>query len=751
MAHGKSKALKVVLFIRIPQDVEKPAPMFEQFLVNIHEILHHHQISFEITSYNQHIYFFAVIDRNLRELLEGQLYSIYPFAEIEEVRDYADPAVLEHGFTGNELWLKRSDIIPIKTYKEFEADSLAGVLAVLTKADAHEKVWIQVFIEPIEDDWKLNFMRKFKLKINSIKLYFRIKNYFKLKTAGGMRKMELEACKHKADEHAYRTLIRIAYVAETKEKAEIKLDALTKAFFQFNTIDLNGFREVKMKPRTFFERYKARQMTAGYILSAVEAAGLFHLPHPEQVPHVVHVLSKKAEPPRDLPRKGTVADEDASIFGITNFHNQSFVFGVKRGDRRRHLYVVGKSGTGKSKLLELLINEDIQAGHGVGILDPHGDLVDAVIRYIPKNRIEDVVLFNPADVGHPIAFNPLEQVPVEYRVRVTIGFIEIFKKIFGANWTPRLEHVLRYTTLALLDSPNTTILSILKMLSDKNYRQKIVARIEDSVVKNFWVNEFAAWSEKFDNEAIMPILNKVGQFVSTLLIRNIVGQPINKIDLRKIMDEGKILLCRLSKGFLGEENTQLLGAMFITKIHQAAMSRTDTPEEKRKDFYLYADEFQYFATDTFGEILSEARKYHLNLTMAHQYMGQLSDFVRKTAFGNVGSIINFRVGAEDAVVLENEYSPIFKVRDIINLGVREFYVKMSIDGEMRDSFSARTLNVPEPKETYVDEIVDFTRKNYSRPRAQVEEELRKWDEAALTEEEAQLVSTLEEKFAEPLI
>lgn len=750
MTHQKNHQ-NVILFIRIPQDVEKPHQMFEQFLVNIHEILHHHTISFEITSYNQHIYFFAVIHKNYRELLEGQLYSIYPYAEIEEVKDYVDPAVLNQGFAGCELWLKRSDIIPIKTFKEFEGDSLAGVLAVLTKADSHEKVWIQVFIEPLEDNWTLNFLRKLKMKWNSIKLYFRIKNYFKLKTARGMRAMELEAYKHKADEHAYRTLIRLAYVAETKQKADIKLDALTKAFFQFNTIDLNGFREVRIKPKIFFENYKSRKITAGYVLSALEAASLYHLPHPEQIPHVVHVLSRKAEPPRDLPRSGVLKPEEMSVFGVTNFHNQNFTFGVKRADRRRHLYVVGKSGTGKSKMLELLIHADIHAGEGVGILDPHGDLVDAVMRYIPKHRIKDVVLFNPADINHPVAFNPLEQVPPEYRVRVTIGFVEIFKKIFASNWTPRLEHVLRYTTLALLDSPNTTVLSILKMLSDKNYRQKIVSRIEDSVVKNFWVNEFAAWSEKFDNEAIMPILNKVGQFVSTTLIRNMVGQTINRIDIRDIMDSGKILLCRLSKGFLGEENTQLLGALFITKIHQAAMSRTDTPEEQRRDFYLYADEFQYFATDTFGEILSEARKYHLNLTMAHQYMGQLSDFVRKTAFGNVGSIINFRVGAEDAVVLENEYSPVFKVRDIINLGVREFYVKMSIDGEMRDAFSARTIAVPQYDAHHVDEIIEFTRKTYARPRKEVEDELRKWDEAALTQEDAALVANLEEKFAEPLI
>lgn len=743
---------KVVLFIRIPQEVPKPAQMFEQFLVNIHEILHHHTLSFEITSYNQHIYFFVVVDKQFRELLEGQIYSIYPFAEIEEVNDYVNENILEHGFSGTELYLQRSDIIPIKTFKEFEGDSLAGILSILSKAGEHEKIWIQVLINPTADDWKLNLFRKLKMKWNSIKLYFRIKNYFKLKTARGMRAMELEAYKHKAEEHTYRMLIRLAFISDTREKSITQLQQLVKSFYQFNTIDLNGFRTGHIQhTKAYLDKYKNREMGNGYLLSALEAASLYHFPDPYLASHIVHVISKKAESPRDIPTTKNLKEDEVSIFGETNFHNQKFVFGLKRIDRQRHLYVVGKSGTGKSKMLELLINADIQSGKGLGVLDPHGDLVDAVMKYIPKHRIKDVCLFNPADIDFPVAFNPLEQVPPEYRVRVTIGFVEIFKKVFGNNWSPRLEHVLRYTTLALLDSPNTSVLSILKMLSDKNYRQKIVSRIQDSVVKNFWVNEFAAWSEKFDNEAIMPILNKVGQFVATSLIRNIMGQMVNKIDIRGMMDEGKIFLARLSKGFLGEENTQLLGAMVITKIHQAAMSRADQPEDQRKDFYLYTDEFQYFATDTFAEILSEARKYHLNITMAHQYMGQLSDFVRKTAFGNVGTILNFRVGAEDATVLENEYSPIFKVRDIINLGVREFYVKMSIDGEMRDAFSAKTISVPKYNYDYVQEIVEHSRKMYARPRKDVEEELKKWDEAALTEEEASMISALEEKFAEPLI
>ncbi|MBI5413205.1 DUF87 domain-containing protein [Candidatus Peregrinibacteria bacterium] len=743
---------KVLMLVRIPQEIEKRVLSFEQLLVNIHEILHHHHFTFEMTSYNQHIYFFTCIERRLKELIEGQIYAQYPFAEIEEVADYAKSDALERGFAGTELQLMRSDIIPIKTFKEFESDSLAGIFSVMTKAEEDEQIWIQTFVEPVADDWKLNFGRSWKMKFNNIKLYFRIKNYFKLKSAKAMREMEKEAYKHKAEHHMYRTAIRLAYVAKTKEKAQQKLNVLIKAFLQFNTIDLNGFRPIKIRRMAHFLRsYQSREMPPDtFDLSSLELASVYHFPHPDDVPHIVHVLAKKSEPPRDLPREGTVKHNEVSFFGITNFHNQNFKFGLKQSDRRRHLYVVGKSGTGKSKMLELLIAADVLAGRGVGVLDPHGDLVDAILKYVPKERIDDVVYFNPADYDFPIAFNPLEQVPQELRVRVTIGFIDIFKKLFGNNWTNRLEHVLRYTTLALLDSPNTTVLSILKMLSDKNYRQKIVARIQDSVIKNFWVNEFAAWSEKFDNEAIMPILNKVGQFVSTALIRNIVGQTQNKVDIAKIMNEGKILLMRISKGNLGEENAELIGSMVVTKIQQAAMARTTIPEEQRRDFYLYCDEFQYFATDTFAEILSEARKYHLNLIMAHQYMGQLTHKIRTTAFGNVGTIISFRVGAEDAAILENEYTPVFKVRDIINLGVREFYIKMSVDGELRDAFSGRTINVQVPKDNYTDEIIKRSRARYSTPRAEVENELKKWDESSSESDEV-LAASIEQKFAEPLI
>ncbi len=729
---------------------ENKAETFEQMLVNLHEVLDGVSLGLELVSKDQHIYFVFRIPEQLKTAVEGQIYALYPHAEIYSSEEYITTSV-QGGFAAAELFLKRSDIYPIETYKGFDGDSLSGIFSVLSKAAQDEEIWIQTLVEPLQDDFKLNFIRSWRMKMNSIARIFRLRDRLKLKGLANLRQQEKAAFDAKAGKHAFKVSVRIAYKARTQQEANNKLISLVKSYTQFNTIDFNSFKVAKMNKANFVQAAKSLKYRHSMIMSCEETASLYHFPNPDIVPHIVHVTSRKAEPPQDLPKQGKLGPGEMSVFGATNYHNQQIRFGIKRVDRRRHLYVVGKSGTGKSKFLELLIISDILAGKGVGVLDPHGDLVDAVLKYIPPERKDDVVIFDPADLDYPIAFNPLEQVPPELRLRVTIGFVEIFKKLFGANWTPRLEHVLRYTTLALLDSPNTTVLSILKMLSDKNYRQRIVANIQDSVIKNFWVNEFASWSEKFDNEAIMPLLNKVGQFVSTSLIRNIIGQPENRINIRELMDTEKILLMKISKGKLGEENCGLIGAMMVTKIQQAAMARADTPEEERKDFYLYCDEFQYFATDTFAEILSEARKYRLNITMAHQYMGQLSDIVKTTVFGNVGSIISFRVGAEDAVILEKEYTPKFNVRDIINLGVREFYTKMSIDGQIRDAFSGRTVDVPKPVNDIADEIRDLSRAKYARPRTEVEAILQKWEEGAEDGSDINPADAGETEFAEPLI
>ncbi|MDP3725253.1 MAG: type IV secretion system DNA-binding domain-containing protein [Nanoarchaeota archaeon] len=427
---------------------------------------------------------------------------------------------------------------------------------------------------------------------------------------------------------------------------------------------------------------------------------------------------KHAPPPPELPMYGRVDPRDVSFIGRTNYvaalEEKRFVFGIKRADRKRHLYVVGKSGVGKSKLLELLIRQDIAHGHGLCVLDPHGDLVDATLDFIPESRIKDVCVIDPSDMQYPVAFNPLSNISSEFKHQLTQGLIEVLQKQFGANWTPRLEHVFRFTTLALLDYPHATMRGMISMLTDRNYRQKVVEYIEDDMVKRFWAIEFADWSEKFDTDAIIPLVNKLGQFLSDPMLRNIFGQKENKVDIERLMNEKKIVLINLAKGKIGEENSSFFGSMFITKIKQAGMARASIPERERNDFYLYVDEFQNVVTETFENLLSEARKYAICLTVAHQFTQQLLDRVLAAVLGNVGSMIIFRVGGEDAVRLKPEMVPVFDQKDMINLGVREFYIKMTIDGETYDPFSAETLKISAPPHrSFKEDIIRSSREKYA--------------------------------------
>ena len=484
-------------------------------------------------------------------------------------------------------------------------------------------------------------------------------------------------------------------------------------------------------------------------MTAKEVATFWHFPRTQdKIPHILRILSKKARPPLGLPTRSNTQTNNLVEFAVTNYRSQKIPFCLKTKDKARHMYVVGKSGSGKSKFLELLAASDIQNGRGFAVLDPHGDLVDNILKYVPEHRLKDVVVFDPTDLAHPVGFNPLEEVPEEYRQEFTNSFLEIFKKLFGEAWNARLEHVMRFCVLALLEVGNATVLSIIKLLTDRDYRQSIIKQLEDQTVKNFWTNEFAAWSEKFDSEAIMPILNKVAQFVSSPMIRNIVCQVDNAMDLSKIMDERKILLVKLSKGQLGESNANLIGAIMITRIYQAALMRSSIAEDDRVPFSMYLDEFQNFATDTFENILSEVRKYKLNITVAHQYMDQLSAGLRKTIFGNVANIISFRVGAEDASILAQEYEPVFSVPDIMNLGVREMYLKINIDGENTEAFSARSMDVPIIKNDLSTQILDHSRRHFSKPRKQVEDFI-----FGSSQTELQTIQELkqEEDFEAPLI
>src|SRR6056297_1198989 len=423
--------------------------------------------------------------------------------------------------------------------------------------------------------------------------------------------------------------------------------------------------------------------------------------------------------------------------GETTFRNRRQRFGIKADDRRRHMYIIGKTGMGKSTLQENMIVEDICAGRGVALVDPHGDLAEKIIHYIPKERINDVIYFNPGDTEYPLAFNVVEQVDPEVRHLVASGLIGVFRKLWADSWGPRLEYILRNTILAILDYPGATLLAITRMLSDKSFRKKVIAKIQDPVVKSFWLNEFAGYADKFAAEAVSPIQNKVGQFLSSSLIRNIVGQVKSSIDLREIMDDGKILIMNLSKGRVGEDNSALLGAMMITKIQLAAMSRVDTPESQRKDFYLYIDEFQNFSTESFANILSEARKYRLSLIMAHQYLEQLSDEVRAAVFGNVGTMLAFRVGAADAEELVKEFSPIFTEEDILNIPKFEMYLKLMIDGLASDPFSARGLPPlsDEEKTGNTEKVIKVSRERYAKPRDIIEDKIERWHQKDIEEAE----------------
>ena len=425
-------------------------------------------------------------------------------------------------------------------------------------------------------------------------------------------------------------------------------------------------------------------------------------------------------------------NKELTYIGFTTYRDKNQLFGIKRKDRRQHVYILGKSGTGKSVLMFNMVIQNIQNGDGVCVVDPHGELVESVLSAIPPNRMKDVVYFNPADTEYHIGFNVLELIDPKYKHLVASGLMGIFTKIWANAWSARMEYILNNAILALLDTPGSTLLGIPRMLVDKDYRQKIITNLKDPVIKAFWVHEYEAWQDKFRNEAIAPIQNKVGQFLSTSIIRNIVGQSESTINIFDIMNEGKIFLVNVSKGRIGEDNSSLLGGMIITKIQLAAMERVRIPEDERKDFYLYVDEFQNFVTEAFAGILSEARKYRLNLTVAHQYTAQLisdkNSSVRDAIFGNVGTMMVFRVGADDAEFLEKEFEPEFTPQDIVSLPNYKIYLKLMIDGVSSRPFSAKTLPpmVKSGNKEVEEEVIRSSRALYCKSKEVVEREINDW-------------------------
>lgn len=430
---------------------------------------------------------------------------------------------------------------------------------------------------------------------------------------------------------------------------------------------------------------------------------------------------------------------ETNFFATTTFRNERKKFGIKLDDRRRHLYLVGKTGMGKTELLKNMAIQDIRDGKGVGFADPHGEAAEELLDFIPKNRVKDVVYFNPADLDFPISFNVMEEVEVAQRHLVASGLMGVFKKIWPDVWSARMEYILNNSILALLEYPGSTLLGINRMLADPDYRKKVVDKITDPLIKSFWIQEFARYTQRLESEATAAIQNKVGQFISSPLIRNIIGQTTSSVDMRKVMDDGKILILNLSKGRIGEDASKLLGGLLITKIQLAAMSRVDVPESRRRDFFLYVDEFQNFATESFVNILSEARKYRLCLILAHQYIAQMEETVRDAVFGNMGTLISFRVGAEDAEYLEKEFSPEFFARDLINLPKYQIYLKLMVDGVAGKPFSAQTLSPFEKTaKSQSEKIITASRERYASGRQIVEEKIARWTGDFVLQEKPQV-------------
>ena len=709
---------KVILEIKTPRNTEETLEAMVQFLsslVNLKRpILHIYKlgipISLEIATYNQTTHFFIVVPQKFQTFIEGQLIAQYPKALIVKSKDYMPDIFNSVGkLDEGRIKLKHGALFPIKTYKDFtDVDPISSILGILAKLDKDDKTIIQYLLVPIGTGWQSGGQKAI-LKDDDPDKKNPLSQYKKIIT-------------DKVSQNGFRTGIRVV----VKSNNPGLFFNIINGFSIFNNPIGNSFylRRPHLWQKARFEKALIQRSRSfiprNQVLNISEIASLYHLPT-EQLSKIHNLSWTKAifsEPPENLPIAQGLGDEEKqeiNFFANTEFKNKLTNFGIKKKDRRKHTYIIGKTGAGKSTLIANMVINDIRNNEGVAVIDPHGDLTEIILDYIPANRINDIIYLDPSNSSSSsFHLNPLE-VGGTQKELIASGIVSIFKKLYGNSWGPRLEYILRNTILTLLEIPDSTFLEVPALLTNKSYRDKVVAQINDPVLKNYWVNEFETMTPRLMSESISPILNKVGQFISSNTVRNIIGTPKSTIDLEQIMNDGKILLLNLSQGKLGEDNSSLLGAMIITKLQLAAMNRVDLAEEKRKDFYLYVDEFQNFATSSFIKILSEARKYRLNLIMANQYMAQVPEDVRAAIFGNIGSLISFIVGAQDAFYLAKELGERFKEEDLLALGNYQILTKLSIDSITCPPFLAKTLPLPTSKNQNREKVIRVSKERYSKP------------------------------------
>jgi hypothetical protein len=759
----------LVMQILVPRENDRTPLAAEQMFASIHGILgdavkSFDLISFEITSTGDDgIKFYVVIPQHLAKFVEGQIYAQYPNADIRYVADYCEKKNpdMKLFVTTGEVELEKDFIFPIKTFRNFEVDPLAAITGAISDLKLGQSAWIQIIVRPVSNYWQSS-SKRYITAIRDGKnpygesFWDKLSSLFagvgrSLSNMGGEsepqrkevvklepgQEEELAEIENKMLKLGFEFGIRVVTKASTQIESEQILRDIVASFKQFTTAHLNTFvHSIPVKEgNAIYSDYVRRYLPSDIvdILNIEELASLYHMPNISvETPNIAWSRSKKLEPPMNLPKS---TDDGVTAFAQTDYRGSRVEFGIKREDRRKHFYILGKTGVGKTTVFKNMFISDILRGEGACIVDPHGELVEELLDHIPPDRVEDVIYFNPTDTQYPIGFNLLELKDKSQRDLIADGVVEVFKKQFGDSWGPRLQYILTNTVATALDAQGTTLLSVPRLLMDRNYRKFILKHVDDPILVKFWEEEFSQMSQnqKLLAEAISPIQNKVGRFISSAVTRNIIGQVKSTIDLREIMDNKKILLVNLAQGKLGEETASLLGGMIITRLQSTALERVDVPADQRNDFFLFVDEFQNFATDSFAKILSEARKFKLDLCMTNQYIDQLPLTVRQAIFGNVGTLGSFVVSQSDAAILEKEFAPNISASDLVSLDAHSMYLKLCIDGMTSNTFSAVSLAPRFEPFGLKEQVIASSREKYGMPKEVIEEKIIRWSNQAYSE------------------
>lgn len=724
----------VLLQIAVPRDNEIKIDAAEQMFASMHALYHGGFWSFlkpqehftvEIVARREDIRFYVSVPRKLRDLVEKQIHGSYPGADVREIEEYN--IFSEQGkvaFTA--LRLSGSDYLPIRTYRDLPVDPLSTLTSVLAKMQENEGAVVQLLVQPTGGKWRSlgrSFISKTKKnEANPDKASFKVDQ----KT--------LEAIEQKTSKPGFNTVVRLVVSSENKESADMHLENLLAAFHQFAS-DHNHFTKVKFPIKKlfmmdfiyrYFPIFNFMPWRQYSVLNSDELATIFHLPNKSvETPHVFWLNAKRAPAPMQIPESGL-------FLGVSQYRGITRSIYVGDDDRRRHMYIIGKTGTGKSQLLEELVMQDINAGRGVAVIDPHGDLIDGIMTRIPTARAEDVIYFDPSDGERPMGLNMLKAYTEEQKHYVVTSIVGLMYKLYDPMKTgiigPRFEHAIRNAMLTVMSEPGNTFIEVVRVLTDSSFVQELLPKVQDPIIRRYWTDQIAQTADFHKSEVLDYIVSKFGRFVTNKLMRNIIGQSESAFDFRKVMDEGKILLVNLAKGKIGEENSNFLGLILVPKILIAAMSRQETPETERRDFYLYVDEFQNFATPDFAQILSEARKYRLNLIVANQFIGQMEEEVKNAVFGNVGTLVSFRVGVTDANYLQHEYQPTFNETDLINIDKFNAYVKTIVQNEPVKPFSIDLTKdmkkiTAQRNPQVAKAVIQLSRLKYGRSRELVEAEI----------------------------